>query len=100
LYDEARRGWLDPRKEGDEQDAFRRSEFTVQGQRLFRWDAWNDFVIRCEGQRIRTWLNGELRVDFMDTHGEHGTREGFIGLQVHGGKSCAVRWRGLRLQML
>ncbi|MFT5200175.1 MAG: hypothetical protein ACI87O_002850, partial [Planctomycetota bacterium] len=88
-----------PRKE-NKSDAALRAEFTAQGQRLFKWDDWNTIVIRCEDNRIRTWLNGELRVDFIDTDSEHDTREGFFGLQVHGGKSCAVRWRALTLQTL
>lgn len=99
LYDEARRGWLSPPR-NNKSDAALRADFTAQGQRLFRWNDWNDIVVRCEGNRIRTWLNGELRVDFTDTDDEHDTRQGFIALQVHGGKSCAVRWRGLTLQPL
>ncbi|MFT4647954.1 MAG: hypothetical protein ACI9X4_001169 [Glaciecola sp.] len=99
LYDESRRGWLYPRK-GNESGATLRGDFTAQGQRLFKWDDWNTIVIRCEGNHIRTWLNGELRVDFIDTESEHDTREGFFGLQVHGGKFCAVRWRALTLQSL
>ncbi|MCA9001032.1 MAG: DUF1080 domain-containing protein, partial [Planctomycetes bacterium] len=100
LYDEARRGWLFPRQKGDEKDAKLRAEFTTHGQHLFRWDDWNDFVIRCEGNHIQTWLNGELRVDFVDSDPKHDTRQGFIGLQVHGGQSCAVRWRNLSLREL
>ncbi|MDF1838435.1 MAG: DUF1080 domain-containing protein [Planctomycetota bacterium] len=99
LYDEARRGWLFP-SQGSDAGAPLRAEFTSQGQRLFRWDDWNTIVIRCEGNRIQTWLNGERRVDFVDEDSEHDTREGFFGLQVHGGKSCAVRWRGLSLRKL
>lgn len=99
LYDEGRRGWLFPRKGNEEGEALR-SRFTSQGQKLFRWDDWNMIMIRCEGNHIKTWLNGELRVNFVDEDPEHDTREGFIGLQVHGGKKCAVRWRGLTLREL
>lgn len=99
LFDEARRGWLYPHKTSAE-DAEKRKAFTKQGQRLFKWDDWNTIVIRCKGNHIQTWLNGEKRVDFIDKDSKHDTREGFFGLQVHGGKSCNVRWRNLRLKQL
>lgn len=99
LFDEARRGWLYPRR-GSGSDPAVRKAFTEQGQRLFRWDDWNEVVIRCEGVRVRTWLNGEMRVDYLEDSDEHECSEGFIGLQVHGGKSSQVRWRHLTLEVL
>ncbi len=99
IYDEARRGWLSPEKNG-EPGAVARAAFTAQGQRLFKWDDWNTIIVRCEGNRLQTWLNGEQRVDYTDTNLEHDTRRGFIGLQVHQGKSCHVMWRNLRLKPL
>ncbi|MGB0993531.1 MAG: 3-keto-disaccharide hydrolase [Akkermansiaceae bacterium] len=96
LYDEARRGWLFPKKS----DKDHCKKFTAQGTKLFKWKEWNTIVIRCQGNHIQTWLNGEKRVDFKDTDPKHDTREGFFGLQVHGGKSCNVRWRNLKLKQL
>lgn len=96
LYDEARRGWLCPDKKDKEQT----KKFTAQGKKLFKWDEWNTIVIRCEGNHIQTWLNGEMRVNFIDKDIKNDTREGFFGLQVHGGKSCNVRWRNLKLKQL
>jgi hypothetical protein len=98
LYDEARRGWLFPTKGGDAEAAKRRDGFTAQGLKIFKWDDWNTIVIRCEGNHIQTWLNGEKRVDFTDEDKKHDTREGFFGLQVHGGKSCNVRWKNIQLK--
>ena len=95
IYDEARRGWLFPSKGDKDQCA----AFTEQGKKLIKWDDWNDIRILCEGKRIRIWLNGEERVDFTD-EGKEFTPEGFFGLQVHGGKSCNVRWRNLRIKEL
>lgn len=97
IYDEARRGWLYPGKFSGEEVA---EAFTRQGQRIFKWDDWNRIVIRCEGNHIRTWLNGEPRADFRDTDEEHFTPEGFIALQVHGGKSGHIRWRNIYLKAL
>jgi hypothetical protein len=97
IYDESRRGWLYP---GPFSEVGSKEKFTAQGQRLFKWDDWNRIVIRCKGNHIQTWLNGEPRADFKDTHEEHATTEGFIALQVHGGKSGHIRWRNLFLKPL
>lgn len=95
IYDEARRGWLAPSKSDKEACA----SFTKQGKELMKWDDWNEIRIVCEGKNIKIWLNGEPRVDFTD-EGKEFTPEGFFGLQVHGGKSCNVRWRNLRIKEL
>jgi hypothetical protein len=96
LYDEARRGWLFPRQ-GDK-DA--EQKFTAQGQQLYRWDDWNVITVRCEGNHIESWLNGERRVDFVDQDEKDATYRGFIGLQVHNGPSCRVAWRNIYLKVL
>jgi|GEM_PF-524427 hypothetical protein len=100
IYDEARRGWLFPVKKGGDEEAKKRDAFTKQGQKLFKWDDWNTIVVRCEGNHIQTWLNGEKRVDLIDEDKKNDTREGFFGLQVHGGKSCNVRWKNIQLKPL
>jgi hypothetical protein len=95
LYDEARRGWLFPAKGNKEAEA----AFTAQGKKVIKWDDWNEIRIVCQANQIKIWLNGELRVDYTDK-GKEATLEGFFGLQVHGGKSCKVRWRNLRVKEL
>lgn len=100
LYDQKRRGWLYPTKEKTTASAYAQESFTAQGKRLFKWDDWNKIMVRCNENRIQIWLNGEMRVNYIDTDPEHDTREGFIGLQVHGGKSCNVMWKSLQLRQL
>jgi len=100
LFDEFRRKWLYPKKEGTAADEYVRNNFTAQGARLFKWDDWNEVTIRCEGNRIQTWLNGELRVNFVDTDPEHDTREGFFGLQVHKGESHSSLWKDIHIRIL
>jgi hypothetical protein len=95
LYDEARRGWLQPSKS----DKASMAAFTKQGKEIIKWDDWNEIRIVCEGKHIRIWLNGEERVDYTD-EGKEFTPEGFFALQVHAGKSCKVRWRNLRIKEL
>lgn len=104
LYDEARRGWLVPYRKGDgkgdtpEAKAAQKA-FTETGAKLFKKDDWNEIRILAEGNHIKIWLNGELRVDYKDEAPEF-TPEGFIGLQVHSGKAANVSWRNIRIKEL
>jgi hypothetical protein len=80
LYDESRRNKVPrPARQGDGQKAVSRGE-------------WNEYVIRCEGPRIRLWLNGTLTVDYTEKDDKI-ERTGIIGVQVHGGAKaeCATR---------
>lgn len=98
LYDEARRGWLFPTK--TEHDKEQANQFTKQGNIIFKWNDWNTITIRCKDNHIQTWLNGEKRVDYTDNDKQHDTREGFFGLQVHGGKAFQARWKNISLKQL
>ncbi len=95
LFDEKRRGWIHPKKKTD-----LAKTFTEQGQRIFKKDDWNYIVIKCQGNKIDSWLNGEHRIDLTDTHPEHSTAKGFFGFQVHNGKKCDVRWRNVLIKEL
>ena len=35
-------------------------------EKLVKHDDWNEYVIRCEGARVRLWLNGTLTVDYVE----------------------------------
>ena len=85
LYDESRRGkFLAPPPD----------QATLAA--LVRPDGWNDFTIRCEGPRIRVWLNGRLTVDFTEDDPQI-PRSGLIGLQVHGGPPSEAQYRDVVL---
>ena len=62
---------------------------------------WNRFVVRANGDRIQTWVNGISIADCIDTES---SKKGFIGLQVHGIKRDTgpfeVRWRDIRVREL
>ena len=92
LYEEGRRLWLVPGLLGGDKKAF-----SEQGRRLTKIGDWNHVKVEAVGPRIRTWLNGELRVDAMDGD----TPRGFIGFQVHSvAKELAGtqnRWRNVKL---
>jgi hypothetical protein len=66
---------------------------------LVRPDDWNDYRIRCEGPRIRLWLNGRPTVDFTETDPAI-PRRGVIALQIHGGPPAEASYRDLEIEEL
>ena len=82
LYDEGRRGWLDP-LEGDE-----------AARAAFRVEGWNHYRIVTEGPHLRTWVNGIPCADLLDPV----DMSGFLALQVHSGSQGKIRWRNLRIR--
>jgi hypothetical protein len=89
IYDESRRNkFLNAEKPTDEVKA------------LLKENAWNQYRVVCQGDRIQTWVNGKQITDLRDDM----TRSGFIGLQVHGvgarTEPLTVAWRNIRLKEL
>jgi hypothetical protein len=66
---------------------------------IVKYDDWNDYVIRCEGPRIRLWLNGTLTVDFTETDDKI-ERTGIIGLQIHGGAKAKALYKDITIEEL
>lgn len=88
VYDESRRGaFLGVRLN---------AERTVE---VVKPDDWNQCVIRCEGPRVRLWVNTVLTLDYAETDGSI-PRSGFIGLQIHGGDPAEVAYKDIRIQEL
>jgi hypothetical protein len=88
VYDEARRGWLFDLKEKPE------------AQKAFKSEDWNHARIECQGESIKTFINGVAAAELKDGM----TTKGLIALQVHGiGKKEVaagkeIRWRNIRIQ--
>lgn len=74
LYDQNGRKWLYPGVLGGKEE-----EFSTQGRLLSKQNDWNHAKIKCEGDHIQIWFNGELRVDTRDSVAS----KGFFALQVH-----------------
>lgn len=87
LYDEARRNRVLAQPERQLLD------------KIVKHDDWNDYVIRCEGPRIRLWLNGTLTVDYTEPDAKI-DRSGIIGLQIHGGAKAKVYYKDIRIEEL
>ncbi|MEM1085296.1 MAG: DUF1080 domain-containing protein [Verrucomicrobiota bacterium] len=56
---------------------------------------WNQLKVVVEGKRIRTWLNGEL---FVDYEGAKFPPKGPIGLQLHAGVHQKMEFRGIEVK--
>ena len=86
IYDEARRGWLNPLATNSPAGL------------AFKIGEWNKYRIECRGPSIKTWVNDIPAADLVDAE----TLKGFIGLQVHSADKpeYQVRFRNVRLQDL
>jgi len=80
------RGWISPKQ--PIQDAYQN-------------DKWNQYLVRASGDRIQVWINGRKIEDLRDAES---SREGFIGLQVHGIEKgqgpFQVRWKNIKVREL
>ncbi|MCH2374588.1 MAG: DUF1080 domain-containing protein, partial [Planctomycetes bacterium] len=47
-------------------------------------EGWNMYRIRCEGRRVRAWINGYQTIDYTEPDASI-EQDGFIGLQIHSG---------------
>jgi hypothetical protein len=67
----------------------------------FKPGEWNQYHIRAKGNRIQTWINGNLVEDITDPLSH---MSGFIGLQVHGIGAdqgpFTVRWKNIAVREL
>ncbi len=84
IYESYGRGWLHQVPE-EREDILREGE-------------WNDLVIRVQGDRVMTWLNGEMMTDLRDEH--IGGKTGRVALQIHDGGGVKVRWKNLFIKEL
>jgi len=90
IYDEARRAmirdwWI---------------EKGTEASKAFKDGEWNKYRIECNGQSIKTSVNGITTADIKDAM----TSKGIIGLQVHdvGNDTTPyeVKWRNIRIKIL
>jgi len=87
IYDEARRGWLNPLTNNP------------KAQKAFKQNEWNHYRIEAIGDTLKTWINGVPASYLIDDM----TATGFIGLQVHGigddteKEGTQVTWKNLKI---
>jgi hypothetical protein len=81
LYDESRRN-----------KTLAKTDMGELNKVLKRGD-WNEYLIRCEGKRIRLAINGVQTVDYIEPDAAI-PQYGFIGLQIHGGGATEAWYQG------
>jgi hypothetical protein len=85
-------------------DQSRRNRFLAQPDaaevaKILKPNDWNQYRIRCEGPRIRLWLNDVQTVDYTETD-ESIARSGTIGLQIHGGTRAVAAYKKITIRVL
>src|SRR4051812_43150209 len=87
VYDESRRNKvLSP------------SDMTALGPVIKRQD-WNEYVIRADGPRITTWINGVQGTDYTEADPKI-PDWGKLGIQVHGGGKALVQVKDITIEEL
>lgn len=86
IYDEHRRGKL---VKGNTKELFKN----------FKEDTWNDYEIRCEGNRHRLYINGHLTVDWNEPNSNI-EDYGVIALQLHSGGVAKMEYKDITIEEL
>ncbi len=60
---------------------------------------WNEFRIRTEGARIRTWINGVVALDYTEAE-PNIAQDGKIAIQIHSGGMALVQVKDVRVEVL
>jgi hypothetical protein len=84
IYESYGRGWL--------------HQIPDEKENILKPDEWNEMVILVKGDRVMTWLNGEMMTDLTDK--KIGEAEGVIALQIHSGGGIKVRWKDIFVREL
>ena len=68
-------------------------------EKALKKNDWNQYVIRCEGKRIRTSINGVEMIDYTEAD-DSLPQFGLIGLQVHGGGPAVASYKDVLVEEL
>ena len=69
-------------------------------EKVLKRNEWNDYVIRADGPRITTWINGVEGVDFFEPDPVIAQVGGHLGFQIHGGGAPEACFRNITLEEL
>jgi hypothetical protein len=119
LYHESGRGWLvnvgDKAEIGE--DGKPQVVGTLGDKEAIAWtykkSDWNDYVIRCEGNKVQHWLNGYQTIELTDNDTQPSASpdgkpnpysarcmEGILALQIHAGPPMWVEYKNIRIKAL
>jgi hypothetical protein len=71
----------------------------AEQSKVARIGQWNDYVIRCEGRRIRLWVNGRQTVDYTEPDASL-PQTGILAVQIHVGPPCEAWYKDIRIKEL
>ncbi len=60
---------------------------------------WNEYRIRAEGRRLRSWINGVPALDYTEADATIAT-DGRIGLQIHSGGKAVIQAKDIEIEEL
>ena len=60
---------------------------------------WNEYRIRAEGPRIRSWINGEPALDYTEAE-PNIAQDGHIAIQIHSGGMAVVQVKDVQIETL
>ncbi len=66
---------------------------------VIKLNDWNEYIIRADGRRIQTWINGVQGVDYTEADAAI-VQTGKSGIQVHGGGKALVQVKDLTIEEL
>jgi hypothetical protein len=84
IYESYGRGWI--------------AQIPDEKEKILKMGDWNTIKIRLEGDKVTTWLNGEVMTEMTDA--QIGNGKGRIMLQIHSGGGIKVRWKNIEVQEL
>ena len=92
----------DPTWWGSIYDESRRNKVLAQSDmdalnKVLKRNDWNDYVIRADGPRITTWINGVQGVDYTEPDAAI-PQKGKIGIQIHGGGKALVEVKDITIE--
>ncbi len=67
--------------------------------RAVKENGWNEYRIRAEGKRIRSWINGVAVLDYTEAE-PNIPQDGQIGLQIHGNGKTVVQFKDVTIEAL
>ena len=84
IYESYGRGWI--------------WQIPDEKEKILKKEEWNTMRIKVVGDKVTTWLNGEVMTDMTDE--KIGQGKGRIMLQIHSGGGIKVRWKNINLTEL
>ena len=88
LYDESRRNRV-----------LAQPPQSIDMSQIVRPNDWNEYLIRCQGNRIQLWLNGTQTVDYTEDDDTIADR-GLIAVQIHGGPPSEAWYKDIEIRSL